>query len=64
MPPTTLNSEEPVSVTFLPVLEYGFSGLETRIFSASENLEKKSLKCSEDSEKKRYSAPKIEILMF
>ena len=49
---------------FFYVLEYGFSGLETRIFSASENLENKSLKCSEDSEKKRYSAPKIEIMMF
>ncbi len=51
-------------MTFFHVLEYGFSGLETRIFSASANLENKSLKCSEDSEKKRYSAPKIEIMMF
>ena len=51
-------------MTFLSVLEYGFPGSKTLIFKASENLEKKSLKCSEDSEKKRYSAPKIEILMF
>lgn len=51
-------------MTFFHVLEYGFPGSKTLIFRVSEKCEKKSLKCSEDSEKKRYSAPKIEILMF